>query len=248
MKDSKGEISYRAPLLTALIVFLALAGAFLSYLLPGQAVRIWIMAFIALVGGYCRLPAPKAVSRKKKTPKAIVKDKSETKVEEPTQEETPAVEQPQEASTRSRIGFQTAPHIVEVKNDRGEKVQIEDSLVFGRKFASKREFAHALIRVGRGALNRQKIVEAYFWTYKAKMEGSKHINQTLSYLRDLWVTNGMPDEYDNVRVDFPEESGSFARALLRISCGINIPIEVNKLRNLAKSGHAESIQYFEKLR
>ncbi len=230
MNENNQKLS-RAFVLFELCFFSLTTAIVLSHLMPSQSVRVCIATFAAAIAVYCRLPKTNGKANESSpVPNASTSESAST-----TTEPKPATRKTA-TNPFSSLTRKTAA-----------KPSLETEEVISHRKLSGDALVKALLRAGHGAYNRGKLVEAYFWTYKAKMEGGKSLAQPLSQLRDLWVENGMPNEYDNVRVDFPEESGSFARALLRIVCGINAPAEVHKLRTFAQAGHAESIQYFQTL-
>lgn len=89
-------------------------------------------------------------------------------------------------------------------------------------------------------------VEAYFWALKAHYNGSHTMTRTLAKYCSEWVRHGKPDERDNVRDEFSAHSGSFARCVLRIQCGIHPHKSLARIHELAHAGHKESIQYLHR--
>lgn len=89
-------------------------------------------------------------------------------------------------------------------------------------------------------------VEAYFWALKAHYSGSRAMTRTLAKYCSEWVRHGKPDEKDNVREGFSAHSGSFARCVLRIQCGIHPHYSLARIRELARLGHKESLQYLHR--
>ena len=89
-------------------------------------------------------------------------------------------------------------------------------------------------------------VEAYFWALKAHYNGSRTMTRTLAKYCSEWVRHGKPDEKDNVRDEFSAHSGSFARCVLRIQCGIHPHKSLARIHELAHLGHKESLQYLHR--
>ena len=89
-------------------------------------------------------------------------------------------------------------------------------------------------------------VEAYFWTLKAQYAGALSMKRSLMRYRAEWIYHGKPDEKDNVREDFTAWSGSFARAAMRIECGIHPHKSIARIKELAAAGHKESRQYLHR--
>lgn len=89
-------------------------------------------------------------------------------------------------------------------------------------------------------------VEAYFWALKAHYNGSRTMTRTLAKYCAEWRRRGRPEEKDNVKDNFSANSGSFARSVLRIQCGIQPHKSIARIRELAAAGHRESIQYLHR--
>ena len=89
-------------------------------------------------------------------------------------------------------------------------------------------------------------VEAYFWALKAHYNGSRTMTRTLAKYCGEWMRHGRPEEKDNVKESFTASSGSFARCVLRIQCGIHPHKSMARIRELADAGHRESIQYLHR--
>ena len=89
-------------------------------------------------------------------------------------------------------------------------------------------------------------VEAYFWALKAHYNGSRTMTRTLAKYCAEWRRRGRPEEKDNVKENFSANSGSFARSVLRIQCGIHPHKSMARIKELAAAGHRESIQYLNR--
>ena len=89
-------------------------------------------------------------------------------------------------------------------------------------------------------------VEAYFWALKAHYSGSRTMTRTLAKYCSEWIRHGKPEEKDNVRDEFSAHSGSFARCVLRIQCGIHPHKSLARIHELAHLGHKESLQYLHR--
>lgn len=89
-------------------------------------------------------------------------------------------------------------------------------------------------------------VEAYFWALKAHYKGSRTMTRTLAKYCAEWRRRGRLDEKDNIKDNFSANSGSFARSVLRIQCGIHPHKSMARIKELATAGHRESIQYLRR--
>lgn len=90
-------------------------------------------------------------------------------------------------------------------------------------------------------------VEAYFWAFKAKMEGSQAMTRTMAKCCSAWMRNGRHSERENVTERFTANRGSFARAALRIQCGMDVQASRKRIKALAKDGLREAKQYLENM-
>ena len=86
-------------------------------------------------------------------------------------------------------------------------------------------------------------VEAYFWAFKAKMEGSQAMTRTMAKCCSAWIRDGRHSERENVTERFTASRGSFARAALRIQCGVDVQASRKRIKALAKDGLREAKQY-----
>lgn len=104
---------------------------------------------------------------------------------------------------------------------------------------------HVLARAKLGdyAFRRGWIVEAYYWTLLARLNGSCDLDVALDEIRKVWVREGFPPEYENVRPDFSESQGVFARAVLRLKCGRDVTLARKRLQELADAKCHEAELY-----
>ena len=86
-------------------------------------------------------------------------------------------------------------------------------------------------------------VEAYFWAFKAKTEGAQAMTRTMAKCCSAWVRDGRHGERENVTERFTASRGSFARAALRIQCGMDVHASRKRIEALAKDGLREAKQY-----
>lgn len=99
---------------------------------------------------------------------------------------------------------------------------------------------YAQVKLGDYAFRRGWIVEAYYWTLRAQLLGAEGLEPALREIRRVWVLEESPLEYENVRLDFSEEQGVFARAALRLTCGFDVPFARQRLRDLRDRGCLEA--------
>jgi len=98
----------------------------------------------------------------------------------------------------------------------------------------------ALAKLGEYAWRRGALVEAYFWMALAEKRGLASVWSVLRDIREEWMDQGCPPQYENVYEGFPEERGSIGRALLRIACCIDVSIARTRLRDLAAAGQPDA--------
>ena len=95
----------------------------------------------------------------------------------------------------------------------------------------------AVIRWG---LSPRNPVETYYWTLLVELKGAKGLGEALRKMRAQWVAAGCPPEYENTYGGFTEEQGVFARAVLRLQCGVNPQYARARLKELAERGVPEA--------
>ena len=105
------------------------------------------------------------------------------------------------------------------------------------------ELGHVMasVKLGDYAYRRGMIVEAYYWTLMAYLRGATEVKAALEEMRKKWVQEGCPPEYENVREGFAEQQGVFARAVLRLRCGIDAAIARKRLAELEAAGCKEAL-------
>ena len=59
-------------------------------------------------------------------------------------------------------------------------------------------------------------------------------------MRSRWLSEGCPEEYENAYTDFTEAQGVFARAVLRLQCGVDPQYARARLKELADRGVPEA--------
>lgn len=105
----------------------------------------------------------------------------------------------------------------------------------------------AMAKLGEYAGRRGAVVEAYYWTLLADLKGVAGLKVQLRELRSRWQALGCPEQYSNAYGDFTEEQGVFARAVLRLQCGVDPQYARARLRELAERG-LEEARLFLKVR
>lgn len=101
----------------------------------------------------------------------------------------------------------------------------------------------AMVKLGDYAFRRGWIVEAYYWTLLAQLKGAPDLDVALAEIRKVWRREGYPPEYENVRPDFSEQQGVFARAVLRLKCGQNAAVAKKRLYELRDAQCSEALLY-----
>ena len=117
--------------------------------------------------------------------------------------------------------------------------EIKDS-EYLRKIQRAAELGHleAMAKMGTYAFRRRRYVEAFYWRWRAEANGWRGTEKpTLREIRSEWQLRGCPTEYDN---DLGEERGKFARAVLRLQCGIDAAGARRRLKRLADRGVEEA--------
>ena len=104
----------------------------------------------------------------------------------------------------------------------------------------------AMTKLGEYAGRRGAVVEAFYWTLLAELKGAKGLKVQLRELRSRWQALGGPEQYRNAYKDFTEEQGVFARAVLRLQCGIDAAGARRRLKRLADRGVPEAQMFLGK--
>ena len=106
--------------------------------------------------------------------------------------------------------------------------------------AAKLGHLEAMAKLGEYAGRRGAVVEAFYWTILAELKGATGLGIALREMRSRWLSEGCPEEYENAYTDFTEEQGVFARAVLRLQCGVDPQYACARLKELADRGVEES--------
>ena len=104
----------------------------------------------------------------------------------------------------------------------------------------------AMVKLGDYAYRRGAVVEAYYWTARAELEGAEGLDAALREMRLRWLSGGCPKEHGNVHEGFSELQGSFARALLRIRCAVDAPFARARMKELAELGCEEAQRFLSR--
>ena len=104
----------------------------------------------------------------------------------------------------------------------------------------------AMVKLGDYAYRRGAVVEAFYWTFLAEQKGASGLDEALCEMRTQWLAEGCPEEYENAYVEFTEEQGVFARAVLRLQCEVNPQYARARLEELAARGVEEAQRFLEK--
>lgn len=144
--------------------------------------------------------------------------------------------QPKELTEASRL-WDEARGLPHRFNPDWEKDQDYLSKVYG---AARLGHLEAMAKLGEYAARRGAVVEAFYWTLLAELKGATGLKVKLRELRSKWQALGCPSQYGNAYEEFTEEQGSFARAVLRLQCGINPQYARARLKELAAHGVEEA--------
>lgn len=104
----------------------------------------------------------------------------------------------------------------------------------------------AMVKLGDYAFRRGWIVEAYYWTLLAQLNGAEGLDVALAEIRKTWAMENSPPEYENVRPDFTETQGVFARAILRLKSGLDSAWARKRLEELSNAGCPEARLYLSR--
>ena len=106
--------------------------------------------------------------------------------------------------------------------------------------AAKLGHLEAMVKLGDYAYRHGAVVEAFYWTFLAEMKGAEGLDDALCEMRTQWLAEGCPEEYENTYVEFTEEQGVFARAVLRLQCDVDPQYACARLEELAECGVEEA--------
>ena len=106
----------------------------------------------------------------------------------------------------------------------------------------------AMVKLGEYAARRGAMIEAYYWTFLADLSGAEGLSVVLRQARAAWMAQGCPNEHANVYEFFSEEQSAFARAVLRLQCGIDAQYARARLNELSARGVWEARLYMESRR
>ena len=106
--------------------------------------------------------------------------------------------------------------------------------------AARKGHVEAMKKLSEYAARRGALVEAYYWLTVASLHGVNNLSKQIGEVRGMWLARGCMPEYENVRSDFSETQGSFARAVLRLQCAMNTPVARKRIQELAGMGCEEA--------
>lgn len=101
----------------------------------------------------------------------------------------------------------------------------------------------ALSKLAEYARRKHRIVEEYYWVTRMVLFGSVEASRRLPSLRNDWKMLGCPGEYENTWPGYMNMQGSFARAVLRLQSGIEVPMARKRLNELAQLGCEDAQQF-----
>lgn len=103
----------------------------------------------------------------------------------------------------------------------------------------------AMVKLGEYAFRGGWIVEAYYWTLLAQLHGKSGLDAALEEFRRIWLRKGCPAEHRNVRMGFSLTQGAFARAALRLKCGLDVSLARKRMNELKRLNFPEALLYTE---
>ena len=112
--------------------------------------------------------------------------------------------------------------------------------------AAKLGHLEAMVKLGDYAYRRGAVVEAFYWTLLAELKGATGLGAALREMRVRWMSEGCPEEYENTYVEFTEEQGVFARAVLRLQCGVDPQYARARLKELAERGVEDAMRFLKR--
>ena len=101
----------------------------------------------------------------------------------------------------------------------------------------------AMDKLGTYAFRRKAFVEAFYWKLAVRLRDGETHEVGLKDVRIAWMACGCPMQHRNVYEGFGEEQGVFARAVLKIQCGIDVARARNRIRELVKAGNPYAIRF-----
>ena len=113
-----------------------------------------------------------------------------------------------------------------------------------RKIQMAAELGHveAMAKLGTYAFRNSRYVEAFYWRWRAEANGWRETEKpTLREIRLQWMGLGCRAEHgleESGNID--SDQASFARAVLRLQCGINSPGARQRLKELADCGSKDA--------
>ena len=99
----------------------------------------------------------------------------------------------------------------------------------------------AQAKLGDYALRRGALVEAYYWMKLSQLNGSADAEPNLIACRERWMRSACPLEYKNVYQLFTERQSSLGRAFLRLDCGVQADMAMQRIRSMAAEGEAVAV-------
>ena len=93
------------------------------------------------------------------------------------------------------------------------------------------------------ALQLKGFMEAFYWKLKIPMMGGLPPPMTEEDVRRAWRKAGCPEQPANGLGCFGEDRCAFAKAVMRMRCGIHPHSSLDAIREMAKGGNADAILY-----
>ena len=168
-------------------------------------------------------------------------DESDTTAESPADDANDAKLPPEDESEAMRMWREARS----MEHDRIPSTDADNEylrLVHGAAMAG---LALAQAKLGEYAARRGKLVEAYYWTKLARINGNGAAAKLQRECRVKWLQRNCPPEHGNVHPFFTEQQGSVGRASLRLDCGFEKTAARQRLKELIAAGNEDAALFLK---
>ena len=175
---------------------------------------------------------------------------------ESSAEESPTLEPPStvEASTKAQAETDASPELSADELWRQARemqhnfvphpIMDHDYLALVHAAAIKGH-AEAQAKLAEYASRRNALVEACYWMTKARRKGLEGAEDFLRQCRKQWQENGCLPEYENEYDFFDVRQGVLGRAILRLTCGVEVERATQRLSEMIAAGDVEAGEFLE---
>ena len=109
--------------------------------------------------------------------------------------------------------------------------------------AAKLGRVEAMGKLGDFAFCRKVIDEAFYWKMKVKIRGARVPGVQLRDILKLWKKMGCPRHGRSFTPDFGEPQADYARAALKLMCGLDGHNARKKIRDLSAAGNKDATDF-----